>query len=81
MPAVDRSSPSSYLRSCRDWLDAMEHWRADMLPGWIEQTRMHLLEQALMNPGQLDVPALRTANRPAERALDTAAEIRLPVID
>ena len=61
----------------------MERWRTETLPGWIEQTRTYLLEQALMNPGDVvDLPDPRAGtNRIADRPLDTIAEIRLPVID
>ncbi len=83
MPEVDWSSSASYLRSCHEWLDAMERWRSDTLPAWIAQTRTYLLEHALMNPGNaVNLPDPRAGtDRIAERPLDTVAEIRLPAID
>jgi len=83
MPEVDWSSSSAYLRSCHEWLDAMEHWRTDTLPAWIEQTRKYLLEHALLNPDNpvvLPDPRIET-RKLAEKPLDTVAEIRLPAVD
>ena len=37
MPSVNWSSSSAYLRSCHEWLDAMERWRSEVLPGWIKR--------------------------------------------
>jgi hypothetical protein len=83
MPEVDWSSTAAYLRSCHEWLDAMERWRAETLPGWIEQTRKYLLETALMNPESpvvLPDPQAET-RRLSEKPLDTVPEMRLPAID
>ena len=83
LPEVDWSSTSAYLRSCHDWLDAMEAWRTETLPTWIEQTRKYLLEHALMspdNPVVLPDPRVET-RRVTDKPLDTVSEIRLPVID
>src|SRR5512142_839365 len=41
MPQVDWSSSTAYLRSCHEWLDAMERWRTETLPDWIAQTRKY----------------------------------------
>ena len=83
MPEVDWSSSSAYLRSCHEWLDAMERWRSETLPGWIEQTRKYLLEHALLNPDNpVELPDPRAGTRRlADKPLDTIAEIRLPSID
>lgn len=83
MPEVDWSSSTAYLRSCHEWLDAMERWRNETLPAWIEQTRKYLLEHALLNPDNpvvLPDPRAET-RRIAEKPLDTVAEIRLPAVD
>jgi len=83
MPKVDWSSSSAYLRSCHEWLDAMEHWRAATLPGWIEQTRKYLLEHALLHPNEpvtLPDPHIETRGV-ASKPLDTVQEMRLPPID
>jgi hypothetical protein len=83
MPKVDWSSSSAYLRSCHEWLDAMEHWRAATLPGWIEQTRKYLLEHALLHPNEpvsLPDPHIETRGV-ASHPLDTVQEMRLPSID
>ena len=83
MPEVDWSSSSAYLRSCHEWLDAMERWRTDTLPAWIEQTRRYLLEHALLNPDSpVDLPDPRAGTRRlSDKPLDTVAEIRLPSVD
>ena len=83
MPSVDWSSSSAYLRSCHEWLDAMERWRADALPRWIEATRMALLEHALRHPeNPLVIPDPRTATRKIpENPLTTVTEMRLPALD
>jgi hypothetical protein len=83
MPEVDWSSSSAYLRSCHEWLDAMERWRTETLPAWIEQTRRYLLEHALRDPEHpviLPDPRAETKRIP-EKPLDKVAEIRLPSID
>jgi hypothetical protein len=83
MPEVDWSSTSAYLRSCHEWLDAMEVWRTETLPAWIEQTRKYLLEHALMspeNPVVLPDPRAET-RRVSDKPLDIVTEIRLPAID
>jgi hypothetical protein len=83
MPSVDWSSSSAYLRSCHEWLDAMERWRNDVLPAWIEETRMHLLEHALRHPeNPLVIPDPRAGTRKIpENPLDKVTEIRLPALD
>jgi hypothetical protein len=83
MPQVDWSTSASYLRSCHEWLDAMERWRADVLPAWIAETRAYLLEHALLSPErpvQLPDPAAGT-RRIAEKPLDKVTEMRLPALD
>jgi hypothetical protein len=83
MPSVDWSSSAAYLRSCHEWLDAMERWRTEALPGWIEETRMHLLEHALRHPEHpVAIPDPRASTRKIpEHPLDNVAEIRLPALD
>jgi hypothetical protein len=83
MPEVDWSSTSAYLRSCHEWLDAMERWRSDTLPAWIEQTRKYLLEHALLNPEQpVVLPDPRAGTRPlSEKPLEKVMEMRLPAVD
>jgi hypothetical protein len=83
MPEVDWSSSTAYLRSCHEWLDAMERWRSETLPAWIEQTRKYLLEHALVNPGNpvaLPDPRAET-RRITDKPLDLVSEIRLPALD
>ena len=83
MPQVDWSSSTAYLRSCHEWLDAMERWRVETLPEWIAQTRKYLLEHALMNPDNpvvLPDPRAET-RRVGDKPLDLVTEIRLPVVD
>ena len=83
MPEIDWSSTAAYLKSCHEWLDAMERWRAETLPGWIGATRAYLLEHALLHPGHataLPDPRDGTRKVPA-KPLDTVAEIRLPALD
>lgn len=83
MPEIDWSSTTAYLKSCNAWLDAMERWRVETLPGWIDATRTHLLGQALLLPG--DASALPDPRDGTERVpakpLDAVAEIRLPALD
>jgi hypothetical protein len=83
LPNVDWSSSSAYLRSCHEWLDAMERWRTDVLPAWIEQTRMYLLEHALRHPeNPVVLPDPRAGTRRiADKPLDQVTEIRLPAVD
>ena len=83
MPEVDWSSSSAYLRSCHEWLDAMERWRSDVIPAWIEQTRKYLLEHALLHPeNPVVLPDPRAGTRRiAEKPLDTVTDIRLPAVD
>jgi hypothetical protein len=83
MPEVDWSSTSAYLRSCHEWLDAMERWRNETLPAWIEQTRKYLLEHALTSPeNPIELPDPRAETRSvSDTPLDTVTEIRLPAID
>jgi hypothetical protein len=83
MPQVDWSSTTAYLRSCHEWLDAMERWRTDTLPEWIAQTRQYLLEHALLNPDSpvvLPDPRAET-RRVGDQPLDLVTEIRLPAVD
>jgi hypothetical protein len=83
MPEVDWSSSTAYLRSCHEWLDAMERWRTETLPDWIAQTRKYLLEHALLNPDHpvvLPDPRAET-RRVGDKPLDVVTEIRLPVVD
>lgn len=83
MPEVDWSSSSAYLRSCHEWLDAMERWRVEKLPAWIEQTRKFLLEHALLNPDEpVSLPDPRAeTRRVADKPLEMVTEIRLPAVD
>ncbi len=83
MPEVDWSSSSAYLRSCHEWLDAMERWRSDVLPTWIEQTRKYLLEHALLNPeNPVVLPDPRAGTRSlSEKPLEKVTEMRLPALD
>jgi hypothetical protein len=83
MPEIDWSSTTAYLKSCNAWLDAMERWRIETLPAWIDATRTHLLGQALLRPGDaatLPDPRDGTGRVP-EKPLDAVAEIRLPALD
>jgi hypothetical protein len=83
MPQVDWSSSTAYLRSCHEWLDAMERWRTETLPDWIAQTRKYLLEHALLNPENpvvLPDPQAET-RRVGDKPLDLVTEIRLPSVD
>lgn len=83
MPQVDWSSSTAYLRSCHEWLDAMERWRVETLPDWIAQTRAYLLEHALLNPENpvvLPDPRAET-RRVGDKPLDLVTEIRLPAVD
>jgi hypothetical protein len=83
MPQVDWSSSTAYLRSCHEWLDAMERWRTETLPDWIAQTRKYLLEHALINPDNpvvLPDPRAET-RRVGDKPLDLVTEFRLPAVD
>ena len=83
MPNMDWSTSASYLRSCHEWLDAMERWRSDELALWIDQTRIQLIEHALGNPERpLGAPERHVvSSRTPEKAADTVTEFRLPAVD
>jgi hypothetical protein len=82
LPEIDWTSTTAYLKSCHAWLDAMERWRVETLPGWIDATRTYLLGQALLHPGNAGLPDPRDATQHMpEKPLDTVAEIRLPALD
>lgn len=83
-PELDWSTPATYLRTCNEWLDRMQDWQTRVLPEWIEQSRRHLLQRALLDPEtRTTMPDLRLATSKAASAQSAAAvqEIRLPAID
>jgi hypothetical protein len=82
MPNMDWSTSAAYLRSCHEWLDAMERWRSDELSTWIDRTRVQLIENALRLPERPVVAEPRvTLPRNVEKPRDNVAEFRLPAVD